>query len=205
MTYEAERRAAEEHRAIGMRTPGAIDTWKVSASEVPEPFVPLSADGEVSDEDLVCAVADLSRKTGLSYHQIDSQIRAEATGRTVQERVIALAAVAERLLPGLPPDDGDDGGTLELSADLDDPAQEAARLASSGHGDAAAAKRLIKRWARELGVDAQDLPGFGDGVSATMGLTQESQAGLIASGGSDSVDSVIARYPELAHLFRGGR
>jgi pyruvate/2-oxoglutarate dehydrogenase complex dihydrolipoamide acyltransferase (E2) component len=37
----------------------------------------------------------------------------------------------------------------------------AAVLAASGHGDASAAKALIRRRARELGVDVNSLPGFG--------------------------------------------
>jgi hypothetical protein len=37
----------------------------------------------------------------------------------------------------------------------------AAVLAASGHGDAAAAKALIRKRARELGVDVKSLPGFG--------------------------------------------
>ena len=37
----------------------------------------------------------------------------------------------------------------------------AAVLAASGHGDAAAAKSLIRRRARQLGVDVTSLPGFG--------------------------------------------
>jgi hypothetical protein len=37
----------------------------------------------------------------------------------------------------------------------------AAVLASSGHGDVAAAKALIRKRARELGVDVKSLPGFG--------------------------------------------
>jgi hypothetical protein len=37
----------------------------------------------------------------------------------------------------------------------------AAVLAASGHGDAAAAKALIRKRARELGVDVTTLPGFG--------------------------------------------
>lgn len=38
---------------------------------------------------------------------------------------------------------------------------KAAVLAASGHGDAEAAKRLIRKRARELGVDVSTLPGFG--------------------------------------------
>lgn len=50
----------------------------------------------------------------------------------------------------------------------------AAVLAASGHGDVAAAKRLIRRRAKELGVDVNSLPGFGspdsdvEKVAATM-------------------------------------
>lgn len=41
----------------------------------------------------------------------------------------------------------------------------AAILASSGHGNVAAAKKLIRRRAKELGVDVGTLPGFGSGKS----------------------------------------
>jgi hypothetical protein len=41
----------------------------------------------------------------------------------------------------------------------------AAVLAASGHGDVTAAKALIRRRAKELGVDVKTLPGFGDSDS----------------------------------------
>lgn len=40
--------------------------------------------------------------------------------------------------------------------------RSAAVLAASGHGDAKAAKALIRRRAKDLGVDVKTLPGFGD-------------------------------------------
>jgi hypothetical protein len=50
----------------------------------------------------------------------------------------------------------------------------AAVLAASGHGDAAAAKALIRKRARELGVDVSTLPGFGqkdeDGEKAAASM-----------------------------------
>jgi len=48
----------------------------------------------------------------------------------------------------------------------------AAVLAASGHGNASAAKRLIRKRAKDLGVDVSSLPGFGgekaEKVAATM-------------------------------------
>jgi hypothetical protein len=38
-------------------------------------------------------------------------------------------------------------------------------LAASGHGDVAGAKKLIRRRAKELGVDVTTLPGFGSDLS----------------------------------------
>jgi hypothetical protein len=42
----------------------------------------------------------------------------------------------------------------------------AAVLAASGHGDVAAAKALIRKRAKDLGVDVNTLPGFGEKKSA---------------------------------------
>jgi hypothetical protein len=39
--------------------------------------------------------------------------------------------------------------------------KNAAILAASGHGDVGAAKALIRKRAKELGVDVRTLPGFG--------------------------------------------
>lgn len=53
----------------------------------------------------------------------------------------------------------DDGSyPIEDADDL----HNAATLAASGHGDVSAAKALIRRRAKELGVDVTTLPGFGD-------------------------------------------
>ena len=60
----------------------------------------------------------------------------------------------------------------------------AAVLASSGHGNVEAAKRLIRRRAKELGVDINSLPGFGSSdddekVAASMvALAARTPAGL---------------------------
>lgn len=53
--------------------------------------------------------------------------------------------------------------------------KSAAILASSGHGDVKAAKALIRRRAKDLGVDVTTLPGFGDdSKSAPKGKTNTS-------------------------------
>lgn len=45
-----------------------------------------------------------------------------------------------------------------------------------------------------------------DDVAATMGLTQETAAMALAAGsGGDSAAAVIARHPELSHLFKAGK
>ena len=99
-------------------------------------------------------------------------------------------------------------------------------LAASKHGDYQAAKSLIRRRAKELGVRLESLPGFGTVAAsadtmqlalamgqyegggeavALAGLTQETSARRSREAGQDSADAVIARHPELAHLFKAGR
>lgn len=56
---------------------------------------------------------------------------------------------------------------IEDSHDL----HSAAVLAASGHGDVKAAKSLIRRRAKELGVDVSTLPGFGANRKTNMSVT----------------------------------
>jgi hypothetical protein len=62
----------------------------------------------------------------------------------------------------------------------------AAVLAASGHGDAGAAKALIRKRARELGVDVKSLPGFGgtdeghEKAAASMVALAKQAAGGVA-------------------------
>jgi pyruvate/2-oxoglutarate dehydrogenase complex dihydrolipoamide acyltransferase (E2) component len=62
----------------------------------------------------------------------------------------------------------------------------AAVLASTGHGDAKAAKSLVRKRARELGVDVNSLPGFGqkddDGEKAAASMV-ELAAKVLGDGG----------------------
>jgi hypothetical protein len=133
--------------------------------------------------DIEAAALELSEKTGYAYQDIMTVVRDAAPGRDVQESAVVLAALAQDLLPltyG-----GYDDDTIGLAASIsDEERREAARkgwalpdgsypirskkelqsaavLAASGHGDVAAAKRLIRKRARELGVDVTTLPGFG--------------------------------------------
>jgi hypothetical protein len=91
----------------------------------------------------------------------------------------------------------------------DFPVHDAAHLAAAksefrkgnlaGHSRAEVRAHINKN-ARRLG-----LPGLDEDVHATVALTQESQAALALSAGQDSPDAVIARHPELAHLFKAGK
>ena len=47
--------------------------------------------------------------------------------------------------------------------------KNAATLAASGHGNVSAAKALIRKRAKELGVKVENLPGFGSEKSAANG------------------------------------
>jgi hypothetical protein len=65
----------------------------------------------------------------------------------------------------------------------------AAVLAASGHGNVAAAKRLIRKRAKELGVDVNSLPGFGGSDNDNDG--DEDFDNVAAS----YVDDYLDRYP----------
>jgi hypothetical protein len=90
----------------------------------------------------------------------------------------------------------------------DFPVHDAAHLAAAkseyakghfaGHSKAEVRSHINKN-AKRLG-----LPGLDEDVHATMALTQETQA-MALSAGQDSPDAVIARHPELAHLFSAGK
>ena len=56
-------------------------------------------------------------------------------------------------------------------ADAED-LKNAATLAASGHGNVSAAKALIRRRAKELGVKLENLPGFGKEKSETAQLVE---------------------------------
>jgi hypothetical protein len=91
----------------------------------------------------------------------------------------------------------------------------AAVLAASKHGDWRAAQALIRWRARELGVDVNTLPGFGQKVAASAetmklalamaGVEDTADGTVELSGGAESPSGVIARHPELAHLFKAAR
>ena len=102
--------------------------------------------------------------------------------------------------------------------------QAAAVLARSGQTGWQGAEKAIAQRARELGVPdplgkgavsaspatmqlALNMAGAGEAEDedATVGLTQESQALALAAGGHDTASAVVARHPELSHLFRAGR
>jgi HK97 family phage prohead protease len=70
----------------------------------------------------------------------------------------------------------------------------AARLAASGHGDVEAARRLIRKRARELGVDVSTLPGFGQAEGRHAALMTRQLAWLMAE-----------RYDQDEAAFRGWR
>lgn len=70
----------------------------------------------------------------------------------------------------------------------------AAVLAASGHGDVAAARKLIRKRAGELGVDVTTLPGFGDGA-ATEARTLQSKI----------IDLQGAGYAKLREVQRRDR
>lgn len=59
--------------------------------------------------------------------------------------------------------------------------KDAAQLAASGHGNVAAARRLIARRAKELGVKLDSLPGFGKASESTPALLRESEPTRISS------------------------
>jgi hypothetical protein len=89
---------------------------------------------------------------------------------------------------------------------LHDAAHLAAAKAEYAKGNLAGHSRAevrahINKNARRLGLPGLDE----DDVAATVALTQESQAAMALSAGQDSPDAVIARHPELSHLFRAGK
>jgi len=63
----------------------------------------------------------------------------------------------------------------------------AATLAASGHGNVSAAKALIRKRARELGVDVNSLPGFGKGDSEDDEKAAASMVALAAKAGAGLV------------------
>jgi hypothetical protein len=71
---------------------------------------------------------------------------------------------------------------------------KAAVLAASGHGDAEAAKRLIRKRARELGVELSTLPGFG-GDSKKDEKVAASMVALAASQGQMKGTAAQAHPP----------
>lgn len=133
----------------------------------------------------------------------DKKVKASALADSLQ---VIMTALAERdtlvALAAPPGESASDrrnlakkGNALEDgSYPIPDKAHlhKAATLAATGHGDVPAAKRLIRKRARELGVDVSTLPGFGGGsdkdekVAATMVLQL---AGGKAKGGFMAAES----------------
>jgi hypothetical protein len=130
---------------------------------------------DITDDDLDRAVAQLAMARGEDYRQTWAQVRSLAGG---ERDIGSLAAGIVELARS-------DPGTIELAATIgaEDRRALAAKgqalpdgsypipdkshlraatvLAASGHGNVAAARKLIRKRAEELGVDLDSLPGFG--------------------------------------------
>jgi hypothetical protein len=63
-------------------------------------------------------------------------------------------------------------------------------------------KAHINKHAKRLGLPGLDDDGDDDVAATTIGLTQETAGMQLSAAGQDSADAVVARHPELAHLFR---
>lgn len=135
----------------------------------------LSLSDEPQPGDAETAVSEMCQLTGWDYTDAMTEVRNRANGERDPASLALAAASLYR-----------DGLDLLLSADVSDDDRRAlaakghalpdgsypipdvshlhaaAHLAATGHGDVAAAKRLIRKRAGELGVDVDTLEGFGD-------------------------------------------
>jgi len=199
---------------------------------------------ELTSSDIDAAVAELAAERGETIEQTWEQVYALTGGERDRESVVGGIVALSQM----------DGETLELSdvsaaerrelaakgwalADgsyaIKDKAHlhAAAVLAASGHGDVQAARRLIRRRARDLGVNVTTLPGFGTddhadeadkgrkvhaantlneaGLSPqTLALAAEEyaeQVELAASNDWDSAEGVMSRNPEYFSGVRKGK
>jgi HK97 family phage prohead protease len=78
--------------------------------------------------------------------------------------------------------------------------ENAATLAASGHGDVDAAKALIRKRAKELGVDVEGLPGFGKESKAAELWDAEHRSGPSHAQLSSAISKAIRDLPEAGSL-----
>lgn len=76
----------------------------------------------------------------------------------------------------------------------------AATLAASGHGDVEAAKALIRKRAKELGVDVESLPGFGKESKAAEQWDAEHRSGPSHNDTRHALEAAIRDLPEAGKL-----
>jgi len=151
-------------------------------------------------DDIDRAVVELAGQRGQDYAQTWAQVRALAAGENdtsaLADAVVALAQVPEGQTVTLTADNisaaerqllakrghalPDGSYPIRHAKDL----HSAAILAASGHGDHVSAHRLIKKRARELGIDHTKLPGFGSGPSNTGGSDSMGSGGGAGEGPS---------------------
>ncbi len=156
-----------------------------------------TATAELTRDDVDEAIAEVAQSRGEDVSRTWERVMKLSGGeRDVMSLTMAISELVRH-------PDGD--GTIELAADLNmdqrhalaakgqalqdgsypipdkSHLRAAAILAASGHGNVAAAKRLIRKRARELGVDITTLPGFsGESEAADAKKTAATNAAMDA-------------------------
>jgi hypothetical protein len=170
---------------------------------------------ELSYDDIDGAVGELAALSGVPVTDLWAAVREQASGqRDVDSLAYGISVVADAI---------EQANGVSLAADIS--AEErrslasrgqalsdgsypipdkahlhsAAVLAASGHGNVAAAKRLIRKRAKELGVSLDSLPGFGS--SSDSGNDGDRDDGTVAA---SMVGQYIDRYgPESYYNLTG--
>ena len=178
MSYDEELRAHQEHLRIGGTREGRkyLDPAKL-ADEVPEPQ-PAPEDAQLTDTDFLRAEIELAER----HH----------TGHGAVRDLVMLTHQRAGL----------DYSEPERVAVINQVAL------AMGRGRAEVSDEQILALSGRAAPPVVGTFGYADGdeVALSAGTTSETRARRAARGsGQDSANAVIARHPELAHLFKAGR
>lgn len=129
----------------------AIENALIGGALTNRPFLNMPA-VTLASEERVSEALDADPAARFHVHALDGQF-----GDLTRALVMLDVSAGERKLAVKEGNSLPDGSyPIRNTAQL----HSAAILAASGHGDAAGAKKLIRRRAKELGVTLTDLPGF---------------------------------------------
>jgi len=206
----AVRELAEQHGVSSARVRGLLMLTTVRAGIGHSPEEEAQALNQVAlamerGQDAVSdeAVLELSGRAGADTIGLEDQREAARDEAAVLGLTVTATQRDKFAKSGVAMDDG--AFPVHDATHLAAAKSEYAKGNLAGHSKAEVRAHINKR------ATALGLPGLDDDdrdeVAATVGLTQETRGLQLAagSGSRDSASAVLARHPELSHLFRAGK